>query len=93
MATFDHISMEELYTTRLILLMETEPQSNEYRQVRLNEEQFRKMSDALADTFRDRSIPVSKAQAAIHGQPFFLPMGDDIIKLPDVPEVYENGKQ
>ena len=37
----------ELFTTRLIFLMECSPQSNHYHQIMLNKEQFKKMSDAL----------------------------------------------
>jgi len=36
-----------LYTTRLILMMETAPQSGVFRQVQLTQEQFKKMSDVL----------------------------------------------
>lgn len=43
------LNIEKLYVTRLVLMLETEPQSNSYKQVLITKEQFRKMSDALFD--------------------------------------------
>ena len=42
-----HLDIEELYTTRLLVFLETEPQSNEYRQVILNKEEFKAFSMSL----------------------------------------------
>lgn len=40
-----------LYTRRLVVLLETDPQTNVYQQVVLNASQFKSVSDSIADTF------------------------------------------
>lgn len=46
--------ISELYVTRLVCFIETEPQSNKYRQVILNSEQFKKVSDAICTIEKDK---------------------------------------
>lgn len=45
------INIEDLYNIRMIVLIECEPQSNQYHQVRLTKEQFIHVSDAIAECF------------------------------------------
>lgn len=45
------------YETRLILLMETSPQSNQYRQILLKADAFSKVSGALAETLATPENP------------------------------------
>lgn len=40
---------QDLWGIRMVLLMEEDPQSNTYRQIKLNPAQFGKISDAVAD--------------------------------------------
>lgn len=41
--------LKELSVSRLLVFLETEPQSNKYRQVILTPEQFKKMSDVICE--------------------------------------------
>lgn len=41
----------DLYEQRLVVMLETEPQSNKYWQVILDEEQFKKVSNAVSEVF------------------------------------------
>jgi len=43
-----------IYETRMLVFMETEPQSNKYRQVLLNKDMFKKVSDTLASDVLSR---------------------------------------
>lgn len=45
------IDHSELYSVRLLAFVETGPQSNEYHQFQFTEEQFKKVSDAIANCF------------------------------------------
>lgn len=45
------IDWGEVFEVRMIVLMEDSPQSNKYHQILLNREQFRKVSDTLANVF------------------------------------------
>lgn len=41
----------ELYETRLVVLVETAPQSNRYHQVRLNQSQYHRVANAVEKNF------------------------------------------
>ncbi len=43
---------EEMNNIRLVVLVESEPQSDHYHQIELTSEQFRKLSDVLAGMFQ-----------------------------------------
>jgi hypothetical protein len=60
----------DLYTVRMIVLMETEPQSNLYRQVRLTAPEFKQLSDTIADIMKTDD-----------GMAFDL--GNELMRLPD----------
>lgn len=53
------IDLEDLYTVRLVVMLEDEPQSNRYHQVILNPEQFRMLSLFLDGMFRNHQGPGS----------------------------------
>lgn len=40
---------DSLYELRMLVFLENEPQSNKYSQVILNNEQFKKLSDCIAE--------------------------------------------
>jgi ABC-type tungstate transport system permease subunit len=67
----------ELYTVRLIVLMEDAPQSNKYRQVILNPEQFKKVSDAVAQQFVRVEEKDTKRLTA-----YDIVMSDELYDLP-----------
>ncbi len=61
----------ELYELRLLVFIETEPQSNKYNQVLLTMDQFKKVGDAigkitesndLRDGFEQREVSSSKEE-------------------------------
>jgi len=37
----------QLYTTRMVLMLETSPQSGLFRQIQLTQDQFKKISDSI----------------------------------------------
>lgn len=43
----------EIYSTRLLLFLETGPQTNEYQQVLLTEDQFKAVSDTISKFVRN----------------------------------------
>ncbi len=62
----------EIYGIRLIVLLETSPQSGKYRQVRLNPERFKNVSMAISTGTPEEAI---------------LDIGDEIIPLPDLQQI------
>ncbi len=69
--------MHDLYTTRILVFFETEPQSNKYKQLILNGEEFKRVSDA---------ITVGKQVGEREGdiQSFEINLSDEIYILPDL---------
>lgn len=49
------IDISDLYVERLLVFLETAPQSNMYRQVVLTPEQFKKVSDAVVTVVEERN--------------------------------------
>ena len=68
----------ELYGTRLLCFLETEPQSNMYHQVRLNPEQFKTFSFSLG-----KVVDVKGDMQNVEFE-----MSVETYKLPDLPEIY-----
>lgn len=66
-----------LYGTRLIVLMESEPQSNKYRQVILDPKRFKEISDAVCGG------PVSEG---LEEEEVQILMSEDVYDLPDLKE-------
>lgn len=52
------IDIGELYETRLIVMIETGPQTNKYMQVLLKDEVFKKVSEVIADTLTEEGLLV-----------------------------------
>jgi len=50
------IEFEELYESRLIILLETAPQTNKYMQILLNKEEFKKVSEVIANLSGEKEI-------------------------------------
>lgn len=76
------IDIEDLYHVRMVILMESEPQSNRYNQIRFLPEQFIHVSDAIVECFErykhEAGIPVDHTR---------------YIKLPDdIQDYYEKTK-
>ncbi len=70
---------EELYTTRLLVFIETAPQSNKYRQVMLNPEEFKKMSFSIGHTVEILPNGDQRTEANF---------SNDTYDIPDVPQIY-----
>lgn len=76
------INTNELYSTRLLIFMETDAQSNEYNQVFVNKNQFKKISDAIcldikpADAFGIQEVEIN--------------LSNETYQLPDLQEIHEN---
>lgn len=70
--------LDELYGTRLLCFLEEEPQSNNYRQVILNSEQFKNFSLSLGKVTDQNG----------NDQTVEFQMSEEIYKLPDLPEIY-----
>lgn len=67
-----------LYHQRLLIFLETEPQSNVYNQILVTPEQFKKVSDAIC------SIVVPKNGNDI--ETVSVETSEEIYKLPDLQE-------
>lgn len=70
----------ELYGIRLLIFMEQEPQSNNYRQVLLNPEQFKTLSLTLGEVV---SQVGSKQEVELN-------FSDETYTLPDLQEIHED---
>ena len=66
-----------MYGTRLIILMEHEPQSNKYRQVILDSERFKEVSDAVCGG----TVPEGLEEEEVE-----IIMSKDVYELPDLEE-------
>lgn len=70
-----------MYGTRMLVFIEEEPQSNKYRQVLLNAEQFKKVSDSI--------IKIEK-QADENGQEIVsFDQSEESYTLPDLKEIHD----
>lgn len=71
-----------LYEQRLLVFLETEPQSNEYNQVYLTKEQFKKVSDSICvpapQEIVRKGIEIVKVEAS-----------EEIYFLPDLQSINE----
>ncbi len=78
------IDIKSLYTSRVVILIEMKPQSNEYKQVLLNPEEFKKVSLHLAEMFQ-RPIDPScvKCKLTCHEKHAVMNISDRDIFLPD----------
>ncbi len=74
----NEISIEsDIFGTRLLIFIEESPQSNKYRQVFLNEEEFKKVSFSIGDVVsEDDGI-----ETVIYKQ------SEEIYDLPDLREI------
>lgn len=68
----------ELYSTRMLCFMETAPQSNRYRQIILNPEEFKRFSFAIGT---DTGKKDDAGQDIVE-----LNMSEEIYPLPDLRE-------
>lgn len=68
-----------LYGTRLLVFIETEPQSNKYRQLMLTPEEFKNVSFSIGKV---TSKVGDEEQVEVK-------MSEKIWELPDLPEIYE----
>lgn len=68
------VDLTELYTVRLVLLLEKQPLSNNYRQILLNPKQFKHISDAIYSAHHGISNT---------GLPINMEVDDIVIKLPE----------
>ncbi len=76
-----NIDPKELYIQRMLVFLETEPQSNKYHQVMLNAEQFKKVSDAIiVSTKPDASLKPGYDMAEIE-------MSEEEYTLPDLQDI------
>ncbi len=72
------LDLTELYTTRLLIFLEDEPQSNTYRQVILTPEQFKTTSLSLGEVLHTEGDQQDVA----------LQLSEETYQLPDLPEKY-----
>lgn len=73
--------MKQFNSIRLLILMESAPLSNKYRQVLLDWDQFKAISDKIASLFPGNCNCPNKCVN--------LKVGDDDIKLPDLDGIHE----
>ena len=73
------IDTHELYTIRTLIFLETEPQSNEYHQVMLDQETFKKVTEVMSTLVKEGEI-----------QEVNLDLSEETYKLPDLKDIYDN---
>lgn len=72
------VDTHELYTVRTLIFLETEPQSNEYHQVMLDQETFKKITEVMSTLVKDGDI-----------QEVNLDLSEETYKLPDLQDIYD----
>lgn len=72
------IDTHELYTIRTLIFLETEPQSNEYHQVMLDQEIFKKVTEVMSTLVKEGDVQEVK-----------LDLSEEIYKLPDLQDIYD----
>lgn len=77
----EHDLHMELYGIRTLLFMETEPQSNKYRQVELTAEEFKNVNMSYGKN-TGAIIREGVNEVELH-------LSEEIYDLPDLPEIYE----
>lgn len=70
-----------LYVNRVLVFMETEPQSNVYNQVILNAEQFKAMSEHISEKTGNK---LSKDVDEVN-----IELSEEEYKLPDLREIHD----
>lgn len=79
------IDIGSLYTVRMFIYLETEPQSNQYERVMLNQEQYKRVSGAVYDCFpKDPSHECDNPNC----KGVALLTSDSPIPLPDVSDIH-----
>lgn len=72
------IDTHELYTIRTLIFLETKPQSNEYHQVMLDQETFKKVTEVMSTLVKEGDI-----------QEVSLDLSEETYKLPDLQDIYD----
>jgi hypothetical protein len=72
------INKYDIYGTRLLIFLETEPQSNDYHQVKLTPEEFKRASLAIGTVVSRKG-----SEETVEMQ-----LSEEVYKLPDLPEHY-----
>ena len=75
----NNMNIQELYTIRTLIFLETEPQSNEYHQVMLDQETFKKVTEVMSTLVKEGDI-----------QQVNLDLSEETYKLPDLQDIYDN---
>lgn len=73
------MDIRELYAIRTLVFVETEPQSNLYRQALLTQEQYKAMTTAISSNI---------IQGEDNLQTIEIELSDDIYPLPDIKDTY-----
>lgn len=74
------IDVSDLYNLRMLVFLETEPQSNEYKQVSLSPEQYKKVSKDIVTKFVGRLDNKRDTCEVI--------LSEEVYKLPDLPDMF-----
>ena len=70
------INAVDLYEQRMLVFMEEEPQSNKYRQVLLNAEEFKRFSMSIGTVTSEKYGDIEMVE---------MKLSDKIYTLPDLP--------
>ena len=73
------INIQDLYTQRVLVFLETEPQSNIYAQVILNIDQYKKITTNIG-----RAVKAANKNNIEH---YHVELSDEHYPLPDLPDV------
>lgn len=71
---FEH----EIYSTRMLIFIEDEPQSNQYHQLILTEDEFKKTAMTIGRVVKTGEVETVELQES-----------EELYTLPDLPEIYK----
>lgn len=77
----EKVDLTDLYTQRLLVFLESGPQSNKYRQMILGPEEFRRVSDVLMEVMEATGKTVEVGGRLVEIRNYKL--SDETYKLPD----------
>lgn len=74
------MDLTEIYETRMLIFLETEPQSNKYNQIMVNQEQFKIISDVIS-TITDEAMIAPNIESRE------IKLSEEVYELPDLKSI------
>lgn len=81
----DRETLRQLNNMRMLIFLETKPQSNKYNQILLTKQQFKEVSDALGKIFEVKGHSLQDGEIRVVD----IEISDDETLLPDLQQIHD----